>query len=80
MEKLLNRWTQGQENINRQWVAAIAAPLLLTFFRYYLSLLVRLMPVPGYPVLAFHLPFTRFIHRWLYRRKFAVFPRWPWMA
>lgn|GEM_PF-6674490 len=80
MNRLLTMWTSRQENLNRQWVAAILAPLLLTFFRYYLALLIGIILVPRYPALRFLLSFSRFLYRWLYRRKFAVFPRRPWMA
>ncbi|HWV72374.1 MAG TPA: hypothetical protein VN040_11685 [Pseudosphingobacterium sp.] len=80
MNKLKDRWTQRQEAINRQWVASVLATLLFTFFRYYLSLLACVVTVSRYLTFSFHLPFTCFVHRWLYRRKFALFPGWPWMA
>ncbi|HWV73235.1 MAG TPA: hypothetical protein VN040_16045 [Pseudosphingobacterium sp.] len=80
MNGLQNMWKQRQEAINRQWVASALATLLFTFFRYYGSLLICVVFVPRYPAFPFHLPFLRFIHRWFYRRKFALFPGRPWMA
>gem|GEM_PF-3709856 len=80
MNKLQDTSAQRQEAIHQQWLFKQVLTMLLTFFRYYLPLLIHVVFVSRCQTFSFCFPFLRLIHRWLYPRKFALFPSWPWMA